>query len=110
MYYSLPLPVLNAVGYNNINSFLEAGGAVLLIAKTFDGKRYVPYGFQAGNMNFSFFIDQYSLYILVVATTGSIDELYTNPSNGNQFRYVLIAPEVQLSGQTSSARSAENID
>jgi len=104
MRYSVPTPILNAVGTTSIGRFLDDGGVLLVYGMNFGTghHRLFDYEFRNARYSAAFNSADGALYLTIESISGSaLADIEYDPSRGNRFRYVLIPAGVRLSGSVS---------
>lgn len=107
MDYTIPTPLLAAVGYASLYNFSNAGGVILVYGENWGSNnvRLFNYDFRNGRYEASPNTNGSKIYITLtsISSTALIDIEYDG-ARGNRFRYVLIPAGVQLSGMSAVTR------
>ncbi|MVZ67516.1 hypothetical protein GQF61_16815 [Sphingobacterium sp. DK4209] len=104
MAYSIPTPILNAVGYPNLQLFYNAGGVLLVYGRNFGTSHNVLFDYSFRNARYSLAvahsaIPNYQFFIAIESLNGAtLQDTEYSSTRGNRFRFVLIPPGRQLSG------------
>ena len=113
MDYTIPGPVLSAVGYSSLINFSNAGGVILIYGKNWGSNSLLlfDYEYRNGRYKASPNTNGNKIYLYLESINGNpLQETEYSSARGNQFRYVLIPPGVQLSGAVNKDNLPININ
>ena len=100
MDYTIPTPLLSAVGYSSLYNFSNAGGVILVYGENWGSNqvKLFDYEFLNGRYEASPNTNGSKIYIKLTSISGAaLQDIEYDSARGNKFRYVLIPAGVQLS-------------
>lgn len=99
MQYTIPAPILNAIGYPGLVHFYHAGGVLLAYGANYGTNHQRLFDYSYSNANYTFGSSSTALTVTIQSeSSAALNEFQHDPVRGNQFRYVLICPDSQLTG------------
>lgn len=99
MQYTIPAPILNAIGYPGLVHFYHAGGVLLAYGANYGTNHQRLFDYSYNNANYTFGSSSTALTVTIQSeSSAALNEFQHDPVRGNQFRYVLISPDSQLTG------------
>lgn len=113
MDYTIPAPILAAVGYSSLFNFSARGGVILIYGQNWgsNGIRMFNYEYRNGRYIAEANEVGNKIWVSLGSINGSaLRDIEYDSARGNRFRYVLIAAGVQLSGASATTRSTSEID
>lgn len=107
MDYTIPTPLLSAVGYSSLYNFSNAGGVILVYGENWGSNqvKLFDYEFRNGRYEASPNTNGSKIYITLTSISGAaLQDIEYDSARGNKFRYVLIPAGVQLSASLAPDR------
>ncbi|MEA4997708.1 MAG: hypothetical protein VB075_07160 [Petrimonas sp.] len=107
MDYTIPTPLLSAVGYSSLYNFSNAGGVILVYGENWGSNqvKLFDYEFLNGRYEASPNTNGSKIYIKLTSISGAaLQDIEYDSARGNKFRYVLIPAGVQLSASLAPDR------
>lgn len=107
MDYTIPTPLLSAVGYSSLHNFSNAGGVILVYGENWGSNqvKLFDYEFRNGRYEASPNTNGSKIYITLTSISGAaLQDIEYDSARGNKFRYVLIPAGVQLSASLAPDR------
>lgn len=107
MDYTIPTPLLSAVGYSSLYIFSNAGGVILVYGENWGSNqvKLFDYEFRNGRYEASPNTNGSKIYITLTSISGAaLQDIEYDSARGNKFRYVLIPAGVQLSASLAPDR------
>lgn len=107
MDYTIPTPLLSAVGYSSLYNFSNAGGVILVYGENWGSNqvKLFDYEFLNGRYEASPNTNGSKIYITLTSISGAaLQDIEYDSARGNKFRYVLIPAGVQLSASLAPDR------
>lgn len=107
MDYTIPTPLLSAVGYSSLYNFSNAGGVILVYGENWGSNqvKLFDYEFRNGRYEASPNTNGSKIYIKLTSISGAaLQDIEYDSARGNKFRYVLIPAGVQLSASLAPDR------
>lgn len=107
MDYTIPTPLLSAVGYSSLYNFSNAGGVILVYGENWGSNqvKLFDYEFRNGRYEASPNTNGSKIYITLTSISGAaLQDIEYDSARSNKFRYVLIPAGVQLSASLAPDR------